>query len=85
MIMNEKEFDEVAKILTNAYKGEKFWYNPELINETIKAVKVVNKNCNLPQVIKAVCVVEKNHETCSMHKVSKYGCFECKYNKQTDL
>lgn len=45
--MNEPEFMEVQKILKEVYKGERYWYDPELINKTIKAVKEVNKNCNL--------------------------------------
>jgi hypothetical protein len=44
-------------------------------------------NCNLTQVSNnevAVCVVEKDFEMCSMHKVSRDGCLSCSYYKQTD-
>ena len=45
----EKEFEQVKKILDVVYMGEKYWYNPELINETIIAMKQV-KNLTIPDV-----------------------------------
>ena len=40
---DEKEFKEVITILEKVYDAEKYWCDPELINETIKAMKQIQK------------------------------------------
>jgi len=42
----EIEFHEVEKILNKVYENEKYWFDPELINETIKATKIIVGNNN---------------------------------------
>jgi len=44
----EKEFKQVEKILQQVYEGRKYWFEPELINETIKAMKLVKESDSLP-------------------------------------
>lgn len=41
---DEKEFDDVVEILKRLYDGEKYWFDPDLINNTIKAFKEVVTN-----------------------------------------
>lgn len=37
----EKEYKEVEQILMKVYEAESYWCDPDLINETIKAIKQV--------------------------------------------
>ena len=48
---DEKEFKQVETILRKIYGLEKYWFDPRLVNETIKAVKQIQKEIPAKELI----------------------------------
>jgi len=84
--MEEPEYDKVEKILRKVYKECSFWLDPELVNETIKAFKKLNKKRNTPPVsgsllMQAKELFSKLTDDERMEVISEY-CILCGKNEK---